>query len=102
MDYASDYDVRSEPDFTFHRIKIATPLPGNRLRLTFDDGISGEVDMKPIIKQGGVFQGLADPGRFGQVQIAPSGRYLFWPDEVDLCADALYIQIKHDFVSQPG
>ncbi len=77
MDYAFDFDIRSEPDFMLHHIKTAIPLPGNRLRLTFEDGISGEVDMKPIIQRGGVFAGLADPGRFRQVQIAPTGRYCF-------------------------
>ncbi len=102
MDFALGYDIRSETDFSFHRIREAAPLPDYRLYLTFDDGVSGELDMKPIIEQGGVFTALADPGRFRQVKIALSGRYVVWPDEVDLCADALYIQIKHDIVSQPS
>ncbi len=101
MDFAVGYDVRLETDFSLHRIREAIPLPEYRLRITFDDGVSGEVDMKPVIDKGGVFTALADPRRFEQVQIAPSGRYIFWPDELDLCADALYIQIKHDMVSQP-
>lgn len=40
----------------------------------------------------GVFQLWADPKAFGRVSIGSSGE-VRWSDEVDLCADALCLQI---------
>jgi hypothetical protein len=74
-----------------HTIKTAEALPGHRLRLTFEDGFHGVVDLAAIAAHGGVLSVLAtDPGGFA---VSEHGRALVWVDadgdEVDLCADAL-------------
>jgi hypothetical protein len=74
-----------------HTIKAADALPGCRVRLTFEDGFQGVVDLAAIAARGGVLSVLAiDPAGFA---ISEHGRALVWGDadgdEVDLCADAL-------------
>ena len=62
-----------------------------RLRLRFADGIMGDVDLAPLAGQG-VFSLWMVPGEFAKVTIGTGGE-LRWNDQVDLCADALYLQI---------
>lgn len=67
------------------------PLPGYRLRLQYADGIGGEVDLSGLVGKG-VFRLWDDPCAFEAVSIGSSGE-IRWSDEVDLCADALYMEI---------
>ncbi len=73
----------------FHAIVSAEPLPGFRLRLTYEDGRIVEADFKPVIARGGVFEPMSRPEVFDQVKIGEHGRYIEWPGELDFCADAL-------------
>ncbi len=67
------------------------PLAGHRLRLRYVDGVAGVVDLSHLVGKG-VFQLWDDPKAFERVSIGSSGE-VRWSDEVDLCADALYLQI---------
>ncbi len=67
------------------------PLPGYRLRLRYADGVAGEVDLSRLAGKG-VFQLWDDLEAFRRVAIG-SGGELRWSDEVDLCADALYMEL---------
>ena len=69
----------------------ARPFPGYRLRLRYADGVAGEVDLSHLVGKG-VFRLWNDPETFQRVSIG-SGGELRWSDEVDLCADALYMEI---------
>jgi hypothetical protein len=69
------------------------------LTLTWDDGTSSTVDFAPIIEQGGVFAPLADPAFFRQVQLGERRRFITWPGEIDVCADALYLRSRSVVVS---
>jgi hypothetical protein len=69
----------------------AEPLPGYRLRLRYADGVTGEVDLSHLVGKG-VFQLWNDQDAFGRVSIGTAGE-VRWSDAVDLCADALYLQI---------
>ena len=40
-----------------------------------------------------IFASWTKPGQFALVRIAHGGRSLEWPDGIDLCADALYLEI---------
>jgi hypothetical protein len=73
------------------RISKATALPGYRIALEFDDGVTGTVDLsEPVGK--GVFAAWQDPLFFEQVRIGTSGE-LVWGDQIDLCPDALYLRV---------
>jgi hypothetical protein len=69
----------------------AEALPGYKLRLRYADGEAGEVDLSHLVGEG-VFRLWSDPEKFEKVSIG-SGGELRWSDEVDLCADALYLEM---------
>ncbi len=60
--------------------------------LHFDDGIEGVLDLSHEPRTG-VFEAWNDPDYFTKVEISERGRSLVWPDEVDLCADSLWLQL---------
>lgn len=66
-------------------------LPDYKLALTFDDGVQGVVDLSGLVGQG-VFSLWQQTGMFEQVRIGPSGE-LAWGDQVDLCPDALCLEV---------
>lgn len=69
----------------------AKAMPDYCLWIRFSDGVEGEVDLSALVGQG-VFEAWKDPGAFKDVTIGP-GRSLSWGDEIDLCADSLYLEI---------
>lgn len=64
------------------------------LRLRFDDGSTRIVDFSQLPPRGGVFKRFLESEYFRSVQIGPEGRSLEWPDHVDMCADALWLDGK--------
>ena len=73
-------------------ITTVQPLPAHRLKLCFDDGVEGLVDLSAEVGKG-IFAAWKDPVHFAAVKIVHNGRSLEWPCEIDLCADALYLEI---------
>jgi hypothetical protein len=73
------------------RVSKVKALPGYRLELEFDDGVSGTVDVSEAVGKG-VFAMWRDPLVFEQVRIGSSGE-LVWGEQVDLCPDALYLKV---------
>jgi hypothetical protein len=67
------------------------PLSGYRLWLRYADGTEGEVDLSHLAGKG-VFRLWDAPGAFEQVHIGEHGQ-LVWNDNVELCPDALYLQL---------
>jgi len=66
-------------------------LPNYRLWVKYSDGVAGEVDLSHLVGQG-VFALWNDYHAFEKVQIGP-GRQISWAEEIDLCPDAIYLQI---------
>ena len=73
------------------RLVEVKPLPGYRLWLRFDDGVEGVVDLSGLVGKG-VFVIWKDEERFRSVRIGDGGE-LVWEQDVDLCPDALYLEI---------
>jgi hypothetical protein len=73
------------------RISKVKVLPGYRLELEFDDGVSGTVDLSETVGKG-VFAVWSDPLVFEQVHIGSAGE-LVWGEQVDLCPAALYLKV---------
>ena len=75
----------------------AEALPGFRLHVRFNDGLTGVVDMNREVHaaDAGVFAVLADPGLFSQVGIEMGA--VWWPGDVDLAPDAM-----HDEIAEHG
>lgn len=78
----------------YMRITHATPLGGYRLRLTFSNGASGEIDLATLIEFKGVLAPLASPAFFRQVGINQIGG-LAWPGDLDLDSNTLYYATMH-------
>ena len=73
------------------KVTHAKPLPEYRLELTFDNAESGVVDLRSLVGRG-VFAVWNQPGAFEQVAVSEYGA-VEWPGGIDLCPDALYLQM---------
>ncbi len=73
-----------------HDVVQVEPLPAYRLRLRFDDGATGEADVRAITPLDGVFADLQDPAVFSQARIDPELGCVCWPNGADLDSDVLY------------
>ena len=67
------------------------PRPGYRIWIEFSDGAAGEIDLSDLAGRG-VFAAWNEPGCFDKVHVAPH-RAIAWNDVIELCPDALYMEI---------
>ena len=70
-----------------------TPVGDYRLRLRFEDGVEGVVDVAQLVGFDGVFAELRDPAQFRQVRVHPELGTIVWPNGADLDPMVLYAQI---------
>lgn len=78
----------------FHKIQSCIALEAYKLLLSFEDGVTGKVDLSEKIGKG-VFQALENIENFKQVKISSDKRSLQWLNGIDLCADSLYLKIRN-------
>lgn len=64
-------------------------LGGYRLRLAFDDGASGEIDLSNE-EWRGIFSPLADVDYFGQVELDEELGTIVWPNGADFAPETLH------------
>ncbi len=75
----------------FPRIKQVEAIVDFRLRLTFTDGFTGEVNLRDwITGRGGIFSALEDPAFFRQAAVHKDFGTVHWPNDVDFDPDVLY------------
>ncbi len=65
--------------------------PDYRLWVRFDDGVEGEIDLSQRVGRG-VFKIWNDMSAFESASISPH-RTIRWSEDVELCADAVYLEI---------
>lgn len=68
----------------------AVPLDNFRLKLRFEDGVEGIVDVAQSVRFSGVFAALRDPTHFAAVMVNPELGTVCWPSGADLDPDVLY------------
>lgn len=75
---------------------------GRKIWLRYSDGSAGEVDLSNLSGRG-VFQAWDHRGFFEQVHVAPH-RAIAWNNEIELCADSLYLELTGRSMEQilPG
>jgi hypothetical protein len=66
----------------------------HRLRLLFDDGTAGDVDLSRM-EWRGVFEPLNDPKYFAQVKVDPDAATIVWPNDADLAPETLYAEARY-------
>jgi len=62
----------------------------HRLRLKFENGVEGGVDVAALVSFEGVFAPLRDPGVFATVRVDRELGTVCWPNGADLDPDVLY------------
>jgi hypothetical protein len=75
-------------------ISHVTPLAEYRLRVRFEDGVEGEIDVAELVDFQGVFAALRDPAVFRQVSVDVEIGTIVWPTGADLDPDVLYAHIS--------
>jgi hypothetical protein len=78
------------------------PLGGYRLRLRFEDGVSGEIDVSEMIEFRGVFAPLRDEAEFARVKIDRESGTIVWPNGADLDPDVLYAAVSGRPIVDPA
>ena len=71
------------------RVTKVEPLGGYRLRVTFADGFTGEVELAPLLNCGPIFQPLRDRDFFARVSVEKDFGSLIWPGDLDLSSGSL-------------
>ena len=68
------------------------PLPGFKIRVKFQDGVEGQVDLSDLVGKG-VFSKWKEPGFFESVFIDKESHTVVWPGGIDLSPESLYSEI---------
>ena len=78
------------------RVSSVDALPDSRLRVTFVDGTTGELDMRRFLSNPNLdstlFEPLRDPAAFSLVQVVLG--VIQWPNGADLAPDAMYDAVR--------
>ena len=68
-------------------------LPEHRLRVAFDDGTEGVVDVAEMVEFTGVFEPLREPDFFAKAIANTELGTVCWPNKADLDSDVLYAKV---------
>lgn len=68
----------------------ATPTSGFMVRIAFEDGTAGEVDLSYLVEYGGVFTLLRDPDYFRRLRADLEAGTIMWPNDADIAPETLY------------
>ena len=75
------------------RIMAAEPVIHGVLKIQWDDGYAGIVDLRPVIARGRIFTYLRGPENFEKLKIGEFGHGIVWVndegEEIDFGADSL-------------
>ena len=66
-------------------------LPGYRIRVAYEDGVEGVIDLAGDVGRG-VFAPLTDEAFFRTVHVGRYGQ-IAWSEDLEICADAAYREI---------
>jgi hypothetical protein len=77
-----------------YEITAVEHLGGHRLRLTFADGLVGDVDLADRfqVERGPMFEPLRDVEYFAKVAVDPELGTVVWPNGADLAPEVLHEQ----------
>lgn len=75
------------------RIVSAEPVIHGVLKIVWNDGYEGVVDLRPVIARGKIFNYLASPDHFRDVRVGEYGHAVYWVNdegnEIDFGTDSL-------------
>jgi len=76
------------------------PLDEYRLRVRFEDGVEGVVDVATMVQFEGVFAPLRDRAKFADVRVNPEIGTICWPSGADLDPDVLYSAVTGEAIPE--
>lgn len=85
--------VKSRPLTSSERPDVSSvrPLGGFGLRIRFEDGTEGDVDIAKLVgKFAGVFARVHDPSYFAKVRVDRQLGTISWPNGADIAPEALF------------
>lgn len=65
------------------RITLAEPVVQGVLKLVWNDGHEGIVDLGGFMAEGEIFQHIRDPENFKKVRVGAYGHAIYWGEESD-------------------
>ena len=65
----------------------------HRLRVAFDDGTEGVVDVTDMVEFSGVFEPLREPDFFAKASVNTEFGTVCWPNKADLDSDVLCAKV---------
>ena len=83
------------------RVTEAEVIGDHRLRVTFGDGLVGDIDFTARTWRG-VSEPLADPAFFAQAHVDPEIRTVAWPNGYDMAPETLYERASRHPVRTPS
>jgi hypothetical protein len=80
------------------RLRALSVLPQWQLAVTFNDGLTGIVDVSVLVqgRDAGVFEALREPAFFAQAYLDCGA--VTWPNGADIAPDAMYKEIRRSGV----
>ena len=84
----------------FYDITQVVPLSGHRLQLSFEDGTTGDFDLRSQIAFSGVFEPLNDDEEFRKVRVNSDTGTIEWPDGADLDPVVVYATVTGKAVAE--
>jgi hypothetical protein len=73
-------------------------LEAYKLKLRFEDGVTGVLDLENFIDFTGVFEPLQDPQYFSQVTAKLEFGTICWPNGADIDPDVLYALVRGESI----
>lgn len=73
-------------------VRKVQALEGYRLRLTFSDGLIGDIEVDPR-GRGPMFEPLIDPTYFRRVKVSRAAGTIVWPNGLDLDPETLHLRV---------
>ncbi len=81
------------------RLRSVEPVIHGVLKLVWDDGYEGVIDLRPTIARGKIFSYLRKPTNFSKVRVTEYGHSIQWVgdkgEEIDFAADTLRIKAEN-------
>jgi uncharacterized protein DUF2442 len=81
------------------RIVLAEPVIHGVLKIVWNDGYEGVVDLRPTIARGGIFSYLQKPNNFQKLRVSEYGHSIEWTnengEEIDFGADTLRLKAEN-------
>lgn len=72
----------------------ATPTVDFVVRVAFEDGTGGEVDLSYLVDYRGVFEPLRDPDYFRRLRVDSEAGTIVWPNDADIAPETLYAHAR--------